>query len=53
MYFFKYWLLYNFTPYDLFFCGIGVEYLDWLVSDGDAAGLVSYAFLYTTDIPIF
>ena len=39
MYFnsFNYWLLYNYTPYDLYFCDFLGEFVDWLVSDEDAA----------------
>ena len=33
----KYWLLYNYTPYDLYFCDFEGEFVEWLVSDEGAA----------------
>ena len=33
IYFFNYWLLYNYTPYDLYY----YDFVEWLVSDEDVA----------------
>ena len=29
--------MYNYKPYDLYFCDFGGNFVDWLVSDEDAA----------------